>query len=69
MLKAVDEFSRERLAIRVGRRLKAGDVVDALADARRKIEVWRWDYNERRPHTSLGEFPAGTQRQPREFGG
>jgi len=26
----------------------------SIADARAKIEAWRWDYNERRPHTSLG---------------
>ncbi len=25
-----------------------------LADARRKIEAWRRDYNEQRPHSSLG---------------
>jgi putative transposase len=25
-----------------------------LADARAKIEAWRRDYNESRPHTSLG---------------
>jgi len=26
----------------------------SLADARTKIEAWRRDYNESRPHTSLG---------------
>ena len=26
----------------------------SLADARAKIETWRRDYNESRPHTSLG---------------
>ena len=26
----------------------------SLADARAKIEAWRRDYNERRPHASLG---------------
>jgi len=26
----------------------------SLADARAKIEAWRRDYNESRPHTSLG---------------
>ena len=26
----------------------------SLADARRKIEAWRRDYNEERPHSSLG---------------
>lgn len=32
-----------------------------LADARRKIEAWREDYNQERPHSSLGYLP------PREF--
>ena len=32
-----------------------------LADARRKIEAWRQDYNRRRPHSSLG------YRTPEEF--
>jgi putative transposase len=30
------------------------EVFDTLGDARRTIERWRRDYNERRPHTSLG---------------
>ena len=32
MLNVVDEFTRECLAIRVGRRRKASDVIDVLAD-------------------------------------
>ena len=32
MLNVVDEFTRECLAIRVGRRIKAADVIDVLAD-------------------------------------
>jgi putative transposase len=37
----------------------------SLADARTKIEAWRRDYNESRPHTSLGwmtpvEYAAAT---------
>ncbi len=33
----------------------------SLNDARVKIEAWREEYNERRPHSSLG------MRSPREF--
>jgi putative transposase len=33
----------------------------SMQDAREKIEAWRVDYNERRPHTSLGN------QTPREF--
>ena len=32
MLNVLDEFTRECLAIRVGRRLKAADVIDVLSD-------------------------------------
>jgi putative transposase len=32
-----------------------------LADARRKVEAWRHDYNEERPHSSLGYLT------PRQF--
>jgi putative transposase len=31
----------------------------SLADAREKIEAWRTDYNEYRPHSSLGYKPPG----------
>lgn len=33
----------------------------ALSEARRTVELWRQDYNERRPHSSLGN------RTPQEF--
>jgi transposase InsO family protein len=29
----------------------------SLSDARRKIETWRQDYNEQRPHSSLNYLP------------
>ena len=32
MLNIIDEFSRECLAIRINRKLKANDVIDALSD-------------------------------------
>ncbi len=32
MLNIIDEFTRECLAIRVGRRLRATDVIDVLSD-------------------------------------
>lgn len=43
----------------------------SLADARAKIEAWRWDYNECRPHISLGwltpvEYAAATAAQAAE---
>ena len=33
----------------------------SIEDARRKLEVWRTDYNTERPHSSLGD------RSPREL--
>jgi len=36
----------------------------SLADARSKLDVWRRDYNESRPHTSLGKLtPSEYVRQ------
>jgi putative transposase len=29
---------------------------ESLADARAKIEAWRLDYNQHRPHSSLGHL-------------
>jgi putative transposase len=28
-----------------------------LADVREKLEKWRWDYNQKRPHSALGGLP------------
>ncbi len=39
----------------------------SLADAREKIEAWRIDYNQRRPHSSLGHLtPSEFARRGRE---
>jgi putative transposase len=38
-----------------------GEIFFGLADAREKLERWRRDYNEHRPHSSLGD------RTPEEF--
>jgi putative transposase len=45
-----------------------GEIFFDLADAREKLERWRADYNERRPHSSLddrtpAEFAKATRRQ------
>jgi len=32
------------------------ELFDSLADARRKLAVWRYDYNNVRPHSSLGNW-------------
>jgi len=44
----------------------------SLEDARDKIEAWRQEYNEGRPHTSLGyltllEFSGVTQKFKAEY--
>ena len=30
------------------------EIFDSLADARQKLALWRYDYNNIRPHSSLG---------------
>ncbi len=44
----------------------------SLADARENIEAWRLDYNQRRPHSSLGHLTPdeyAAQRQNRIVAG
>ena len=42
------------------------EVFGSLADARRKLNLWRYDYNNIRPHSALnGQSPA-TARQALE---
>ena len=39
------------------------EIFDSLADARRKLALWRYDYNNVRPHSSLGnQTPAQARR-------
>ena len=33
------------------------EIFDTLDDARRKLALWRYDYNTVRPHSSLGGNP------------
>lgn len=30
------------------------EIFDSLADARRKLALWRYDYNDDRPHSAIG---------------
>ena len=39
------------------------EIFDSPADARRKLAIWRYDYNNLRPHFSLGsQTPAEARR-------
>lgn len=39
------------------------ELFDSFADARRKLAMWRYDYNNVRPHSSLGNrTPAQVRR-------
>ena len=39
------------------------EIFDSLADARQKLALWRYDYNQVRPHSSLGnKTPAEARR-------
>ncbi|MCD1628261.1 IS3 family transposase [Seohaeicola saemankumensis] len=46
------------------------ELFDSLDDARRKLAIWRYDYNNVRPHSSLGnETPADARRALEQFEG
>ena len=43
---------------------------DSLDDARRKLALWRYDYNNVRPHSSLdNQTPAEARRALEQFEG
>jgi len=45
-------------------------LIDSLDDARRKLALWRYDYNNVRPHSSLGnQTPAQAHRALEQFEG
>lgn len=46
------------------------EMFDSLDDARRKLALWRYDYNNVRPHSSLGnQAPAEARRTLEQFEG
>lgn len=46
------------------------EMFDSLDDARRKLALWRYDYNNVRPHSSLGnQTPAEARRTLEQFEG
>ena len=46
------------------------EMFDSLDDARRKLALWRYDYNNVRPHSSLGnQTPAEARRTIKKFVG
>jgi putative transposase len=46
------------------------EIFDTLDDARRKLALWRYDYNNVRPHLSLGnQTPAEARRALEQFEG
>jgi len=67
MLNVIDEFTRECLAIRVNRKLRSTDVIDALSDLSSCVEslgtfvptMARSSFI--RPHSSLGYRPPAPE--------
>lgn len=46
------------------------EIFDTLDDARRKLALWRYDYNTVRPHSSLGnQTPLQARRTLEQFAG
>ena len=43
------------------------EMFDSLNDARRKLALWRYDYNNVRPHTSLGNKTPTEARRTLEL--
>jgi putative transposase len=39
------------------------EIFDSLGDARQKLALWRYDYNNVRPHSSLGNKTQAEARQ------
>jgi putative transposase len=55
--------SLDRWAGRCATSCVGAELFDSLADARRKLAVWSYDYNNVRPHSSLGNrTPAQARR-------
>jgi putative transposase len=42
------------------------EILDTVTDARRKLARWRYDYNQVRPHSALGNLPPAQARRARE---
>ncbi len=46
------------------------EVFTSLADARRRLSLWKYDYNHIRPHSALnGQTPASARRAPELWDG
>lgn len=46
------------------------EILDTLADARRKPAIWRYDYDNVRPHSALGNTtPSDARRAPEQSEG
>jgi hypothetical protein len=69
----VGALNRKRWAHQPGIRrdeLLNEKIFDTLDDARRKLALWRYDYNNIRPHSSLGnQTPAQARRALEQFEG
>jgi len=80
VLTVVDQWSRQSPILEVASSLSGATVGVALdrvlptvhdlrsitVDARAKIEAWRVDYNQRRPHSSLGHLTPNEYAQHRQ---
>ena len=42
------------------------EIFDSLADARQKLALWRYDYNNVRPHSSIGNLTPDEARRALE---
>ena len=50
--------------------MSSEEIFDTLDDARRKLALWRYDYNAVRPHSSLGnQAPLDVHQTLEQFKG
>lgn len=59
------KFTEEQIAYGL-RQVEAGTPVTSIEDAKMKIEAWRIDYNQRRPHSSLGHLTPNEYARTRQ---
>jgi putative transposase len=68
--KHIESDHPQKCTVFRGVQLLNEEMFDSLEDARRKLALWRYDYNNVRPHSSLGnQTPAEARRTLEQFEG
>jgi transposase InsO family protein len=65
-LKTAAERADRKLQRQPARRRLNEEIFDSVPDARQKLALWRYDYNNVRPHSSLGNKTSVEARRALE---